>query len=542
MHYKEIIFRTKEVWGWKVTVNQKKSIKNVIMHGSILAMAGIIVRVIGLLYRIPMVNIIGAEANGIYSAAFNVYNIMLVLSSYGLPMAVSKLVSGRVAQKRYKDAKKIFLSSLAVSVCTGGTAALILFFGADIIEKKFYSAYSGIALPIKVLAPTIFIVSMLGVFRGFYQGQGTMIPTAVSQLIEQIINAVVSIAAGAILVKAYKDSKNVGGYGAAGGTMGTAFGALSALLFLLFVFFVYWPYFMRKVRRDVDSEDEEYIDIFKIIILTMIPIIIGQTFYQISALIDDIMYGKMMTSLAMTSSEIKKSIGNYNSSYVILTGVVMGVASAMSSSMLPSVVASKAKGEYDTIREKIKATIKVNMMIAIPSFVGLIVLGEPVVRLLFAKYDSHQGGMMLKIGAVAVIFYTISTVTSSALQGIDKMNVPVYHSCISLVIHVILVFMLIKFTNLGIYAVVIGNATFPIIIFVLNLVSLNKYVGYQQECMETFVIPLVCAVFMGIMVFLTYKFVYMLSGMNIIALLFGGVMAAVTYFGPLFVCRKKGLY
>ena len=100
-------------------------------------MAGILVRVIGLIYRIPMVNIIGAEANGIYGAAFNVYNIMLVLSSYGLPMAVSKLVSGRLAKKKYRDAKKIFLSSLFVSVCTGGVAALVLFFGADFIETHY---------------------------------------------------------------------------------------------------------------------------------------------------------------------------------------------------------------------------------------------------------------------------------------------------------------------------------------------------------------------------------------------------------------------
>ena len=166
-------------------MNQKKSIKNIIMHGGILAMAGVFVRIIGLVYRIPMVNIIGAEANGIYGAAFNVYNIMLVLSSYGLPMAVSKLISGRLANHRYRDARKIFISSVTVSICTGGTAAFILYFGANFIEKHFYSAYSGIALPLRVLAPTIFIVSVLGVLRGFYQGQGTTIPTAISQLFER---------------------------------------------------------------------------------------------------------------------------------------------------------------------------------------------------------------------------------------------------------------------------------------------------------------------------------------------------------------------
>lgn len=523
-------------------MNQKKSIKNLIMHGGILAVAGILVRVIGLVYRIPMLNIIGDEAYGIYSAAYNVYNIMLVLSSYGLPMAVSKLVSDRLAKKQYRDAKKIFLSSMTVAVCTGGIAAGITFFGAGFIERHFYSGYDGISLPLRVLAPTIFIVSLLGVLRGFYQGQGTTIPTAISQLLEQVVNAAVSIFAGYILIRTFKESVEVSGYGAAGGTMGTAFGALMALAFLVFLYLIYRPAFNRKLKRDTYSVDEPYSDILKVIIMTMVPIILGQTFYQISATIDDIMFGKIMLKAGMTSSEITKAIGNYNSSYVILTGVVMGVASAMSASMLPSIVTSKARREYEEISEKISATIKTNMFIAIPSFVGLTILGKPIVQLLFAKFDSDQGGMMLKIGGIAVIFYTISTVTSSALQGIDKMKLPVIHSSISLLIHVILVFVLLKFTNLGIYAIVIGSTTFPVVVMILNLVSLNRYVGYTQEVIQTLFVPFVCSVIMGIIAVLTFNLFIMLSDSNFIAVCFALVMAAVSYFGGIFICRKKGLY
>ena len=174
-------------------MSNKKS--NFLVHGGILAMAGILVRIIGMLYRIPLVNIIGSEGNGIYSAAYNVYNIMLVLSAYGLPMAVSKLVSARFAQKQYKNVAQIFRCALTTAICTGGIAALILFFGAGLIEKVFYKGVAGIAIPLRILAPTIFIVAILGVMRGFYQGQETMIPTAISQLAEQVVNAIVSIVA-----------------------------------------------------------------------------------------------------------------------------------------------------------------------------------------------------------------------------------------------------------------------------------------------------------------------------------------------------------
>lgn len=520
-------------------MNQKKSIRNLIMHGGILAVAGILVRVIGLVYRIPMLNIIGDEASGIYSASYNVYNIMLVLSSYGLPMAVSKLISDRMVKRQYRDARQIFRVSLIVATCTGGLAACVTFFGADLIEKHIYTQYQGVAYPLRVLAPTIFIVSMLGVFRGFYQGQGTTIPTALSQLFEQIINAIVSIVGCYVLMHAFAGSPNVAGFGAAGGTLGTAFGALTAFIFLVFIYVLYRPRFAKKLRRDISSVDEPATEVAKVIIATMIPIIIGQTFYQISAVLDDVMFGKLMYRAGYTNVEIKRYVGTYGSTYVTLTGVVMGVASAMSASMLPSVVASKARKEYSEIREKISATIQTNMLIAIPSFMGMFVLGEPVVKLLFGSYDSTLAGMMLKLGGIAVVFYTISTVTSSALQGIDQMQLPVWHSMISLVIHVVLVFVLLRFTNLGIFAIVLGTTTFPVVIMFLNLLALNHFIGYVQELKKTFIIPCVCGLAMAVATAFTYDLFERVTKSNLIALMLAMPVALVVYFGLILLNKKK---
>lgn len=514
---------------------------NFLVHGGILAMAGILVRIIGMFYRIPLVNIIGSEGNGIYSVAYNVYNIMLVLSSYGLPMAVSKLVSAKFVTKQFKNAAGIFKCSLVVSVCTGGTAAVLLFFGADAIENVFYKGVPGMAIPLKVLAPTVFLVAVMGVMRGFYQGQGTMIPTAVSQLAEQIVNAIVSVAAGYILVNVYKESANVSAYGAAGGTLGTAMGALTGLVFLIILYLIYRPTFIRMVQKDKASVPQESRDVYKTIALTMIPIILGQTFYQISAVMDDMLFSNLMVGTGI-SANIKTDLGNFNSSYSLLIGIPQGVASAMSASMLPSIVASFTQQDMRAVRGKIAGTLKTNMMIAIPSFVGLMVLGRPIIQLLFSGYDSAQGAMMLKIGAIAVVFYTLATVTSSALQGIDKMNLPVKNSCISLAVHVVLVFVLLKFSRLGIYAIVIGNATFPVLIFILNLLSLRQYTGFRLETVKTFCIPLFCAAFMGILTGVAYRGIYALAGSNLAALLVAFIVAGASYFGPIFVFKKKRLY
>ena len=160
---------------------------NFIRQGTILAMASIIVRMIGIVYRIPVANIIGDEGNGIYGAAYEIYNLALILSSYSLPLAVSKLLSAQLAKGCYRTGKKIFTAALIFSCISGGLMALLIFFGAAFIETHFYSNFTGIAIPLKVLAITIFVVALLGTLRGFFQARRTMIPTAISQVLEQLV-------------------------------------------------------------------------------------------------------------------------------------------------------------------------------------------------------------------------------------------------------------------------------------------------------------------------------------------------------------------
>ena len=164
----------------------KKNEKNFLIQGSILAIAGVITKLIGAFYRIPLLNIIGTEGNGYYSVAFSIYSVALMLTSYSLPLAVSKLVSARVAIGEYKNANKIFRGAMTFALLAGGIVSLLVFFGADFIATTIMhldmSAYA-----LRVLAPCILIVALLGVLRGFFQGMGSMIPTAISQVIEQIV-------------------------------------------------------------------------------------------------------------------------------------------------------------------------------------------------------------------------------------------------------------------------------------------------------------------------------------------------------------------
>ena len=239
--------------------SKQTSGKSFLVQGSILAVAGVITKIIGAVYRVPLVNIMGDTGMGYYGVAFQIYAIALTLTSYSLPLAVSKLVSARVAVGQYRNAYKVFRGALAFAITVGGTAALIIFFGAGFIASELM-AMSLSAYALRVLAPCILVVALLGVFRGFFQGNGSMIPTAFSQVLEQIVNAVVSVLGAYLLLKAGRAASDGSlgyAFAAAGGTLGTVAGAASALLLLVFIFSVYRRVLKRQMRKYLDPEAGE---------------------------------------------------------------------------------------------------------------------------------------------------------------------------------------------------------------------------------------------------------------------------------------------
>lgn len=502
--------------------NQKS---NFIRQGTILAMASILVRIIGIIYRIPVTRIIGDDGNGIYNAAYEVYNMALILSSYSLPLAISKMLSAKMVVKEYHDAQKTFKAALAFSCLSGGIMALLIFFGADFIERTFYSKFIGIAVPLKVLAITIFVVALLGAFRGFFQARKTMIPSAISQIIEQIMNAICSILFAIWFIKAHQDSAIVSGWGAAGSTMGTLLGAFVGLIFLVIVYILYQPMLKKQLRRDRSGVDSGYGEIIKLLLATIFPVIIGQSVYQASGIIDSMMFANLAQG-----EGISALYGIYGTKYKLLINVPIAVSTAMASSMIPAFVANYTQHNLAEVKNKLGISVKVNMIIAMPCAIGLAALGGPIVRMLFAGSDYATSGKLLLFGSLAVVFYALSTVTNAALQGIDLMRKPMHHAAISLGIHVVLVFFLLRFTKLGIYSLVIGNVTYPLVVCILNAYVLKKRLRYRQELTSSFLIPLAASVFMGAAAFLIYKLGMATFHINAIACLIAILVAVVIYF------------
>ena len=526
------------------TENGKKS-ADFLKQGGILAMASLIVRFIGMIYRIPMSNILGETGNGIYAVAFEIYDVILVISSYSLPLALSKIISAQQAKRQHKNTGRTFRVALMFAVISGGFFCLLLFFGAGMIEKYIYPEYAGVQIPLRVLAPTVFIVALLGVFRGFFQGKKTMVPTAVSQIVEQIVNAIVSVAASYLFMKWNIESLQQAAWGAAGGTLGTCLGAASALLIVLFVYWIYRPVQTKLERRDRNREQYSGKQLFVLLIFTILPIVLSQTVYNISGLIDYKIFGWLSGNAGQDSETISSLVGVYSSKYRLLCSVPIAISTAVASSMIPSAVAAYTDDDVEQWKYNISSAVKFNMIVAIPCAVGFMMLGQPIVKMLFSSSGMVDGqpvyvlgGRMLTAGAVAIVFYALSNVTGGALQSIDKMRLPVIHSAISLVIHILLIMGFLKFTSLGIYALIIGNVTFPVVVFILNLLAIKRYVpSYQQEVIRTFFAPLAAALWMAVVIALVYQGLGLVITSNLLKTLVSIAVAVVVYFALLLLLK-----
>ncbi|MEG0902938.1 MAG: polysaccharide biosynthesis protein [Lachnospiraceae bacterium] len=512
---------------------QKKNNNSFLIQGAILATASIVVRLIGLVYRIPLTNIIGDEGIGFYSCAFEVYGTALLLSSFSLPLAVSKLVSARVIKGEFKNAFRVFKGALYFALVVGAIISVIIFFGAGFIAKHIMTLeLSSYAL--RVLAPGLLIVAIMGVIRGYFQGLGTMIPTAASQIIEQIINAIVSIIGASYLFHVGKKIGEAKGnelmgpaMGAAGGTLGTVMGALAACIFLAFIVYAYSGIIKRKLKSDQGKDMESYHQIVVILFMTIAPVILSSAVYNIAQVLDQGVFNKVMFAQGYAVKEYVAIWGVYSGKSSLLINVPMSIANAIGTSVIPSLVAVMAMKNKKHIHQKIHLAIRFTMVIAIPSFVGYVVLASPLMQLLFGD-ARKQPAYMLMLGAITVVFYCLATVMNAILQGLNKLAVPVINAAISLVIHLIALFIMLVMFKWGIYAVIVSNIIFALIMWTLNSRAITKTIGYHQEKAKTFIIPGIASIIMGVITWMVHRILDAWIGGRI-ATIIALIIAVITY-------------
>lgn len=516
--------------------NRSSKSKNFLVQGSILAIAGIIVRLIGLLYRVPLTNIIGEEGIGVYSTAYSIYNILLLISSYTLPLALSRLIAARLSVKQYYNSYKLFLSACIFSLISGGIMGSVCFFGADGFAALMKMPQAAFA--IKTLAPTIFIMAFLGTLRGYFQGHRTMVPTAISQILEQIVNAAVSLIAGYLLFRAGTAVDLASGtenyysasYGAAGGTIGTGAGALAALIFFVLLFLGQRSMIKAKAARDTGSERDRYPHLIKILVMTIFPVLMSTTIYQVSTVIDQAIFA------GYAKTDYSAIWGAFNGKYMLLVHVPTAIATSLGSAVIPTLAAAMQRGRTTEIVDKSGTAIRFNMVIAIPATIGLAVLAGPVMNLLFRGNNDAATAMMI-YGSTAIFFTALSTTTNSILQGIGNIWVPVRNAVIALAIHVVVLYALLYLFDLGIYGVILSNIVFYMVMCVANNICLRNRLDYKQEIAKTFVSPGISAAVMGVAAFFVYRLLFGVTHSNIVSVIVA-MAAGVLIYGVLLILTK----
>ena len=525
--------------------DKNSSKNNFIMQAGILAAAGIISRIIGLLYRGPLQSVIGNLGLGYYQSAYNYYTIILLISSYSIPSAISKAIAQKLGEKEYRNAHRLFHGAMIYVLVVGGIASLFLFFGAGLFV-------SGAAVTVlRTFAPTIFVYGILGVLRGYFQAHKSMAQTSVSQILEQIANAVVSVGAAYLLIQMFMGTMEVPAdqagqvmratYGAVGSALGTGVGVLVALLFMAGVYALNRGMILRRVQRDRHEHVDSYVQIFKTITLVVTPFILSTAVYNLSSTVNNSIYTKWYPSLRnLDTVSIYEKYGIFSGQSLTMSNIPIAFASAMASAMIPSVAQLMAARDVKGAREKIGLAVKTTMVISIPCAVGLFVLAKPVISLLFTNKTAEElnlAAALLMTLSLSVIFYALSTLNSSILQGLGKVNTPIINAGISLVVQTVAAVLLLMFTRLDLYSIAIANTLYSGMMCVLNQWAVRRAVGYRQEIVKTFVIPAFASAFMGAAAWAIYEGLYMVTKSMRISVIPAIVIAAVVYFVMLILMR-----
>lgn len=509
-----------------------KSKNNYLVQGGILVIASFVARAIGMIYRIPLTNILGDDGNTYYSTANEIYTIILLISSYSLPLAVSKLVSERLHIGQKRNAHKIFRCALKFGAWSGGIMCVLTFLLAGVITKLMNFEMASYAL--RVLTPAIFISALVGVFRGFFQGHETMVPTAVSQVIEQIVNAVVTIvAAGMLMNYGTQLAKEKGNellgpaLGAAGGTFGTVASLLVALIFLVFIYISYQRTFKRQMRRDRTAKLESDRVIYRALIYTIVPVVLSTLIYNINTIIDQGIFGSILASQGYTEQQYSTIWGVYVGKFRVLMNVPLSIASSLAPSVVPSLATSMLDKDYKGATAKVRDSIRYTMIVTIPCAVGLAALASPIMQMLFDDGRALTAGVM-QAGALMIVLLALSTLTNGILQGLGEMRAPLINSSIALVLHIIVLVVLMKQFVLNIYGVIYANIFFALVVCILNAWVIRRKLRYRQELKRTFILPTLISGVMGLVAYGIHRLFSLFAG-NTISTIIAIIIAAAVY-------------
>lgn len=492
-----------------------------IKGAAVLGIAGVVIKLLGAVFRIPLTNWIGADGMSYYGFAYTIYGALLVLSTAGIPVAISRMVSERIAVGEYKNAHKVFKVAASLLFGIGIVSFAACFFGGEAITKALGNPDAAFA--VKAISPALLFVPMFSAFRGYFQGRQNMNPTAISEITEQLIRVIVG------LILAYKLLDTGLKEAAAGASFGASAGSIAGLGIIVVIYMLNRRVIHRKIDLNNKQVEETSVILRKIVGIA-IPIIIGSEIMPIMTLIDT---GIIMTRLQATGwsyEEAKTLYGLLSGFCNSLIAFPQVFTQAVAVSLVPAIAAAFKVRNKQGVQENIQLGYRTTMIMAFPCAFGIFSLAEPIMILLYAdqKASAIAAVPTLMIMAISVIFLAITQTSVGVLQSIGKQMLPVIHLAIGCVGKVILTFILVGIHDINIKGAAVGTMFAYVVALLLNNRSVKQYTGVKFNYELTYVRPCLAAMLMGVCAFAAHKLAAGFLG-NSIATLFAIMVGVIVY-------------
>lgn len=497
--------------------------KRLVKGAAIMSVAGVLSKVLGAFFRIPLTNWIGAKGMSYYSAAYSVYSFFLFIAVAGLPVAISRMVSSRCAKGDYRNAHRVYRISLVLMLSLGLISASILLFGSSFISAAIGNPGSKFSM--MALSPVLLCAPIVSSFRGYSQGKQNMMPTALSEIIEQLFRVIVGLSLAYFFMQKSLEKA------AAGATFGASAGSLAALILLLVI------YTLNKNRRDElicasDHSLERRSVLMRDMLSIAIPITIGSSILPIMSMIDASMIMPRLMATGWVHSDSK-----------VLYGLIGGFCSpiiefpqvftiAIATSMVPAVTAAHTRNNKKDLDSNIRIGLKTLMLVSFPCMVGLMVMAKPILHLLY-PFRAHEADMAvptLQILAFGIVIFSTLRAFSSALQGIGHPGIPVRNLAVGAIVKVIMTYILVGIPTINIRGAAIANIAAYTIAAVLNYKSLKKHTRTRLNFRNIWIMPLIASAVMGIATAILYKWLMIITSNNSLSTGISVIFAVAVYF------------
>lgn len=531
-------------------VKKSENKQSFMMGVMTLFIAQVIVKVMGLIYRLVITNIdgFGDTGNGLYGSGYQIYTLLLAIASIGVPGAISKLVSERLAVGKNKEAHEIFKTALVLFAIVGACASLFLFLGAGTIANWMGNpSVKGVMI---ALSPAIFFVAISAVIRGYFNGMYNMKATSNSQMFEQLFKSILTI----VLVQlvAYISLSNSSWLAnflhiteenrtlamAIAGNAASSFATMLSCGYLL----IFYQRRKKEIWKNINASTVEFkkekrTKTMKKILAISIPISLASIVSAVNRNIDTFtVINGVKTALTGWSNSIEAITNEATRLYGILSGKVdmlVGMPAALnvafSTALVPAVSAAMANGDTKTAKRRMSFSLRTTLILALPCAIGMCVLANPILTLLFPNAPSAEAPLLLQISAFTIIFTLMNQTLGGALQGLGKVSTPAISLACGAVIKLILNLILIPNPNIGIYGAAISSVAASAVAMIINITVLRKTIKLDMNIYQTVVNPVIATCLMGAIAYFTHYFVNSICG-NSLATVCAILMAVVSYF------------